>query len=305
MSPPLPTVDVIIPTNRRPALLRAALDSVLAQNYAGPLSVTVVFDREDPDRDLVASGPIVVRVLANEQTPGLAGARNTGILATDGELVAFLDDDDRWHPDKLTRQVGRLAGESGAWFATTAVDVDYEGTTSSRRAGTSSVRHVDLLASRMSMLHSSTFLIRRDALLGPLGLVDETAPSSQNEDWDLLLRASALRPLAHVDDSLVSVRWGSTSRFAAAWQSRIEGAEWILGRHSDIRSSRVGYARLLAQMAFGRAALGERRAALALARRAARVRWHEPRIYLALAVASGCVSAESVQQRLHKHGHGV
>ena len=63
------------------------------------------------------------------------------------------------------------------------------------------VTHADLLQSRMAMLHSSTFLIRRASLLDGIGLVNEAAPQSQNEDWDLLLRASARRDIVHVDDT--------------------------------------------------------------------------------------------------------
>jgi hypothetical protein len=305
MSTTVPSIEVVIPTHQRPELLRASLASVLAQDYGGPLAVTVVFDAEEPDDRLVSLGTIPVRVFANSRTPGLAGARNAGILATQSDLVAFLDDDDRWLPDKLTRQVARMQKEPAALFATTAIEVDYDGAMSARFAGTELVTHADLLASRMSMLHSSTFLIRRDALLGPLGLVDESAPSSQNEDWDLLLRASDLAPIAHLDEALVTVRWGSTSMFSAAWRSRIAGAEWVLDRHPDICESKVGHARLLAQMAFGHAALGERRAAISLCGRSTRANWREPRAYFALAVAFGSVSAESVQRRLHKHGHGI
>ena len=67
----------------------------------------------------------------------------------------------------------------------------------------------------MAMLHSSTFLIRREALLDSIGLVDERIPGGQNEDWDLLLRASSASPIAVVDQPLVRVRWGRASHYAS------------------------------------------------------------------------------------------
>jgi glycosyltransferase involved in cell wall biosynthesis len=299
-----PPVDVVIPTHERPVLVRNAIDSVRRQHYPGPLRITVVFDAEPPDTRLASGGPVPVRVLANTRTPGLAGARNCGVVSSSAELVAFLDDDDEWLPGKLERQVSRLVAEPAAEFVTTAIRVQFEGHTSVRLAGVHTVTHEQLVLSRMAMLHSSTFLIRRDAL-DAMGMVNESAPASHNEDWDLLLRSSRRRAIAHVDEPLVSVRWGRGSLFAAEWEGRIAAAEWILSAHPDVRDSAVGSARLLGQIAFGYAALGHRRAAVVSALRASRLHWREPRGYLALAVASGLVRSTPILELLHKRGHGI
>ena len=58
-----------------------------------------------------------VRLMANARTPGAAGARNTGIAASDGSVVAFCDDDDTWHADKLWRQVERLSRAPAGFVA--------------------------------------------------------------------------------------------------------------------------------------------------------------------------------------------
>src|SRR5687768_5277454 len=81
-----PSVGVVLPTHDRPELLRRALESVLAQDYAGDLRAVVVFDRAEPDPSLASDR---VTVIANTRDPGLAGARNSGILALDTDLVAF------------------------------------------------------------------------------------------------------------------------------------------------------------------------------------------------------------------------
>src|SRR5690606_16241883 len=105
-----PVVSVVIPTHNRPALMRRAATPVLEQGADVPLEVIVVFDRSDPDRTLESAAPgRTVRVMANQRTPGLAGSRNTGILAARGRLVAFLDDDDEWLPGKLGRQLSAMA----------------------------------------------------------------------------------------------------------------------------------------------------------------------------------------------------
>jgi glycosyltransferase involved in cell wall biosynthesis len=301
------TVGVVVPTHDRPQLVRETLRSIVAQDTEHDLDVVVVADRAEPDRSLVGlSRPgRTVRVLANERTPGLAGARNTGLLALDTELVAFCDDDDTWCPGKLSAQLDRLARTPAADMVTTAITVVYGRAESPRLAGGDSVSHEQLLRSRMSMLHSSTFLLRRDAMLGDLGLVDESIPGSQNEDWDLLLRASSRHPVAHVDEPLVRVRWGVASHFSRRWETRVESLEWMLDRHPELRSAGAGTGRVYGQLAFGHAALRHRSEAARWAGRALRSNWREPRSALALAVATGLVSPETVLGALHRHGRGV
>jgi hypothetical protein len=191
------------------------------------------------------------------------------------------DDDDRWLPGKLTRQVAELHAEPGAVFATTSIVVEFGDSRSPRTAGRSRVFHADLLPSQMAMLHSSTFLAARGALLDGIGQVAEDAPGGQNEDWDLLLRASRRQPIVHCDELLVAVRWGRASVFATQWETKIASREWMLDRHPDLRSSAVGLARVYGQIAFAHAALGRRGPALRSAWRSARIRPAEPRGYLA------------------------
>ena len=302
-----PTVGVVVPTHDRPALLRETLQAILDQDAPVGLDVVVVFDRSTPDHSLeeLGSADRRVRVLANERTPGLAGNRNTGILALDTEWVAFCDDDDVWAPGKLRAQLGRARRHPEADVVTTAIRVSYEGAESDRLAGQDRVRHADLLRSRMAMLHSSTLLLRRSALLGRLGLVDEEIPGSQNEDWDLLLRAAELQPIEHVDQPLVLVRWGRTSHFSRRFQTLVESLEYMLRRHPGIADDDRGAARVFGQLAFGSAALGRRGTALRWAGCALRRRWSEPRALLALTVAARLVPAETILALLNRRGRGV
>ena len=101
-----PSVGVVLPTRNRPEQLRAALAAVLAQDYPGELRAIIVHDRSEPDQSLAGAA---VQVVRNSRTPGLAGARNTGVLALATGLVAFCDDDDQWLPGKLRSQVEALA----------------------------------------------------------------------------------------------------------------------------------------------------------------------------------------------------
>lgn len=291
-----PSVGVVIPTRGdRPALLREAVRGVLAQEYRGELSVTVVADGVAPE--VCADGG--VPVLPNVRTPGLPGARNTGIDACDADLVAFCDDDDVWLPGKLAAQVRALLDEGGE-FASCSIEVEHGGNRVPRLAGTTTVTVADLVRSRMVMVHSSTFLFRRDALR-----VDESAPGGQNEDWDLALRAARRHPITHVDRPLVRVRWGGTSHYVARWADRIAGLDWMLARHPELAVDRRGAARVYGQLAFAHAALGRRREAVRWALRTFRTRPGEARAPIALAVAAGLVPAPTVLSLLHEKGHGI
>jgi glycosyltransferase involved in cell wall biosynthesis len=241
--------------------------------------------------------------LANARTPGLAGARNTGILALDTELVAFCDDDDVWLPNKLTRQVSALGdGE----FATCAMEVEYAGRRTPRLAGTRSVTLNHLVRSRMAMLHASGFLTRRSSLVdGGLGLVAEDAPGSQNEDWDLLLRAARRAPIRHVDEPLIRVTWGRSSYFSHEFDTKVASLHWMLDRHPEIARDGVGAGRVLGQLACWSVAGGRRRAALRFAGRAMRSNWREPRAAIALAAVAGVVRVERVLGALHRRGRGI
>jgi glycosyltransferase involved in cell wall biosynthesis len=243
-------------------------------------------------------------ILDNQRTPGLAGTRNTGILSSSAELVAFCDDDDVWLPDKLRRQVAALRAAPQSRFATCAIEIDYDDHRSIRLAHRSVITHADLIPSRMSMLHSSTFLAWRSALVDDIGLIDEGVPGSHNEDWDLLLRATRQHPIVHVDSPLVRVQWSAASFFSRAWERKITSLQWMLDQHPEIRMSPVGAARVYGQIAFAEAASGRRRDAARWAGRALHRSWREPRAYLALAVAAG-VSGDLVMRELHKRGRGI
>lgn len=304
---PTPGVTVVIPTVDRPGFVRSAVDAVVAQDYRGHVDVLVVHDGTEPDasleRDVVGRS---VRVLRNLRTPGLAGARNTGILASSHGLIAFCDDDDTWLAGKLTAQVRTLVERSDSELCSCDIIVDFAGHSTVRCAGSATVTHAQLTASRMAMLHSSTFLLRRTALIDGLGLVDERIPGSQNEDWDLLLRAARRGPIAVVEQPLVKVRWGRTSFYARDWDTKVASLEWMLKHHPEIALHGVGGARVFGQVAFAHACAGRRRAALVWVAKALwRRQRPEWRAVAAALVALRVVRGETLLDRLHRFGRGV
>ena len=184
-------VSVIIPTLRRPALLRRALDSVFAQTHA-PREVIVVVDGPDPDTmAALASIPHShLKVIQNEASLTAARARNTGAAAAAGSWIAFLDDDDEWHPRKLELQL-EAGLAAGAEFVTCrSWVVTPEATYCWPTVAYDPKEPMDAylfdrrsMISGSSFLQTSSFLIRRDAFAG--------APfrsSGPHDDWDFVLR---------------------------------------------------------------------------------------------------------------------
>jgi glycosyltransferase involved in cell wall biosynthesis len=301
-----PPVSVVVPTRDRPALLRGAVNAILAQDYAGPIEVIVVADQSDVDDSLrVAQPRRRVRVLRNRRVAGLAGARNTGILAATGDLVAFCDDDDEWLPGKLTTQVVALAATPEAEVACCGIRVSYGDRMVDRTLSTDRVPLAALLRSRLTELHPSTFLFRRDRLRDDIGLVDEQLPGSYGEDYELLLRAARRTPLVNVPAPLVLVRWHRRSYFAGRWLTISAALRRLLERYPEFAGDRRGEARVTGQIAFASAAGGDRSGAWHWARRTLRRHPAEPRAWLALAVAAGAVRPETVLRALHRRGRGL
>lgn len=300
----LPSVGVVIPTRNRPELLQRAITAVRAQDYAGPVRIIVVYDQEEPDWRLAVAEEPAVMVLANWRRLGLAGARNTGIMALDTDLVAFCDDDDLWHRGKLRKQVKALGDQL---FGTCAIEVEFEEKIHPRLAGYDRVTVDQLARSRMAMLHSSSFLARREALLpgGAIGPVAEDAPGSQNEDWDLLIRAARLAPIVHVDEPLVRVLWGRTSFYANEYSTKISSLRWMMARHPEIVGCRPGAARVYGQLACWSVAAGDRRNGWRWTKQTVKANWKEPRAVIALAALSRFTTVEKVLGTLHRRGHGI
>jgi glycosyltransferase involved in cell wall biosynthesis len=102
-----PLISCIIPAYNGEAYLSHALDSILAQTHR-PLEIIVVDDGSTDATPAIATayGPQVRYVC--QANAGPAAARNLGLQEARGELIAFLDQDDVWHPDKLSRQLSRF-----------------------------------------------------------------------------------------------------------------------------------------------------------------------------------------------------
>ncbi|MGE5291797.1 MAG: glycosyltransferase family 2 protein [Micromonosporaceae bacterium] len=324
----------------RADLLEETLQGIRSQDYPGTVDCVVVLDRRSPDAvPWKAGGGTEVsspedagapetgapetdaakwestrrvanaagaRVIDNQRSPGLAGTRNTGILAASGELVAFCDDDDRWLPGKLRAQVAALETEPAAAIACCGIKLEYGDMVITRVHPDAAVSFRDLLRSRLMALHVSSFLARRSALLEGVGLVSEEIPGSRAEDYEFLLRAARYGPVLNVPEPLVHVRWHTQRRaMYGRWPVVAQALPWLLEKYPEFRSVPAGYARIAGQVAFAAAASGKRSMALRWCWNAARANPRELRPYIALGVLSGLVNPDAVIRFLHRRGQGM
>jgi glycosyltransferase involved in cell wall biosynthesis len=299
-------VDVIVATHNRRELLRKAIDSILAQNYPGEVRVTVVHDRCPEDQALVRTDRRrQVRVMSNLRTPGLAGARNTGLLAAEAPLVAFCDDDDVWRPEKLLRQTETLAAQN-ATACVTAIEVHYGDKRLVRNPGVHQITPDQLSGSRLTGAHPSTYLLLREHLLDQVGLVDEDLPYGYGEDYDLLLRAAQRGKVVVVPEVMADVLWHpGGSYFSTRWEAMADGLEYLMTKHPAIVANRRGRAWMQGQRAFALAALGHRRDAVRTAAASLSGSLFEPRAYLALALVLNVVKAPAIVRALNARGRGI
>lgn len=301
-----PLMSVVIATCGRPQLLRRAVRSVLAQDYEGPVEIIVVFDRIgiDPLADLPVHPLRSIRTMTNQRTAGLAGGRNTGILAARGAYVAFCDDDDAWLPAKLYRQMQLWDEYPEAVALATGITIQ-TGTDSVDRVPPAVVRMADFLESRVTAIHPSSLLYRRADLMGDIGLVDEDLPASYGEDYDLLLRATRHGPVMSVLEPLVAVHWDRTSFFSGRWENIAAGLTYLLAKFPEFDTSARGTARIAGQISFAYAAAGNTREAGIWARRALSRDARQLRAYAALLVGFRVVSAAAILSAVQRRGRGL
>jgi len=220
MTPEL--VSVVIPVYNGAAHLRQAIESVLSQTYAAVELIAV----DDGSTD---ESPAVLQQYANRLTiirqanAGVATARNSGIQRATGEFIAFLDQDDWWHPEKLERQVAVFREDDGiglvhtdvAYFADeqkTFVLPPNPDTNPSSMVGNCFDRL--LLGNHIT---NSSVVVRR-SMLDRYGLCNTSLKKNTVADHDLWLRIAKNSRVGFVDQRLTYFRihagQGSASRIA-------------------------------------------------------------------------------------------
>ena len=117
------TVSLVVPVYHAENYIRETMDSVRAQTYKDWELLLVVDGREDPTIDVIEhymkeKQEARIRLLIQESNKGAALARNRGVQEAKGRYIAYLDADDLWKPEKLTRELAFLEKEQAAFVFT-------------------------------------------------------------------------------------------------------------------------------------------------------------------------------------------
>ncbi|HAM00797.1 MAG TPA: hypothetical protein DCQ30_00990 [Acidimicrobiaceae bacterium] len=199
-----PLVSVVLPTYNRPSRLPAAIQSVLSQSYAS-LELLIVDDASESPVDEVvertARGDRRVRLIRLDRNVGAAGARNAALGQVRGELVAFVDDDDRWEPHKLARQVDYMEEHprTGLVSCDHFIERDRSKRPPVRFRGPRSFSAEQMIW--VNFPGSFSQVLVRPGLLGSEFRIDESFECA--EDWDLWLRCARLAGAGTIPEPLV------------------------------------------------------------------------------------------------------
>lgn len=199
-------VSVVIPTHNHAAYLRQAIDSALAQTSA-PVEVIVVDDgsTDETPRILADYGARIHAI--RQSTAGVSVARNAGIAAAAGDLIALLDSDDSWAPTKLERQIARLSADPGVGLVHCGSErVDEAGRRLSVSLdGMDGWVAADMLRfDREVIAAPGSCLLVRKRVAEEIGGFDARLPPS--EDWDFCYRVATRYPIGYVREVLVRYR---------------------------------------------------------------------------------------------------
>ncbi|HEX8110616.1 MAG TPA: glycosyltransferase family 2 protein, partial [Kofleriaceae bacterium] len=232
-----PRVSVVIPAFQS-RWLDQALDSVRAQTF--PSYEIVVVDDGSPVPLQPAKRDDVVVVRQTNTGPG--GARNRGVAVARGELIAFLDSDDRWRPQMLERQVAWMDANPTAVLVFTGVHLD------GRNPRDESYAHLlDPRSGRLpygvlfeeNMIPTSCAMIRRQAYLRTPGM---SLHRRLGEDYALWLRIALLGEVGFIDEVLLDRRVHTGSLMAGASrdatiEADLEIYEELFAEHPELRGA--------------------------------------------------------------------
>jgi len=211
-----PEVSVIIPAYNRRAMLLEAIDSVLAQS--APAFELIVIDDGSTDGTaenlarLAAEYAKTIRIERIEHR-GPAAARNRGVALARAPMLAFLDSDDLWSPNKLERQLAFMRANPGC-----AISQTNEIWIRNGRRVNPGIRHRKragdiFIDSLRTCLISTSAVMMRIELFRSLGGFDELMAAA--EDYDLWLRILIDHEAGLLDEPLVTRRGGRPDQLSA------------------------------------------------------------------------------------------
>jgi glycosyltransferase involved in cell wall biosynthesis len=227
-------VSVIIPVYRA-AHLDAALASVVSQSR--PAEEVIVIDDGSPDRivieDAIARSGLRI-CLVHQSNQGAAAARNTGLRVATGDLIAFLDADDRWHPHMLEYQLGVL-NRSGADVVYADADLVHGSNPSHGRFMAGAPSHGPVT---LASLMSQTCTVLMSSVVARRGAIDRVGSFDprlrRGQDFDLWIRMASAGCRFAFSREVVVTRYVHDSNLSGTQRDELERAADVLTKAIDV-----------------------------------------------------------------------
>lgn len=236
----LPNISVIITTYNRAEILPRAIESVLAQTY-GNYDVHIVDDCSSDETPKVVESLLAGNdnkyYWRHKKRRGLAAARNTGIARSSGEHIAFLDDDDEWKPESLSRRIEAISklsdGERdklGVVYCGCEIHIVDESCICFNMPRIKGNIRENLLRRNLSTIPSSCLFPR--AALDRVGGFDENLCSSIDHDIWMKLAINEYHALALMEPLVITYYIKNHTTMVSDVTPRIRGVEQYLNKWS-------------------------------------------------------------------------
>lgn len=226
----MPEVSVIIPVYNGSRWIGQALRSLFDQTYKS-FEVIVIDDGSTDDL------PRAIRewsdriVLERQPNGGPGSARNRGLRRARGRLIAFLDADDEWLPEKLALQVAYFDKYPQTGLLHTATVGDH------LPASVERASEFPPPTEAFSGLFHTDFFIQTLTVMAPRAVLLEAGGFDERreihvEDWDLWLRVAARHPVGYLPRRLALHRKGG--RMSAAVEKTYAGQARVIEKHREL-----------------------------------------------------------------------
>ena len=212
-APKKPLVSVIIPTYNRGWIVKEAIDSVLEQDF-NDYELIVVDDGSDDNTPAILKAYGNKIMVLHQPNKGVSAARNRGIAAASGRLIAFLDSDDLWLPGKLSAQVKFFKGHPEAVINQTQEQWIRNGVRVNPKKRHHKFSGMIFERSLALCLVSPSAVMIKKSLFSTVGIFDEHLPAC--EDYDLWLRISCRYPVHLIETALIIKRGGHDDQLSKA-----------------------------------------------------------------------------------------
>lgn len=224
-------ITTVIPVRNRIKFIGRALGSVAAQTFPSNEIIVVDDASTDGTRDFVAKLAKTssnIKFIPLEKNVGAAEARNIGVRHATGDLIAFLDSDDAWYPEKLEKQVEEFESTAGVVAVFCGSRVVYSDRSFCHMPA-ADVTLTDLFYSN-AVSTTSSALISKKAFV-EVGGFDSLLPSCQ--DWDLFIRLAEIGKIRVVQQELIEFLNHDEGRISRNRANILTGHETVRGRIYD------------------------------------------------------------------------